>query len=146
MHIQQMRQNLPLHWVCKKGEKEEEIPPFSPAVIPLITSLSKGHSINKNVLFVHFMQVTLKVIYEIEVLLHFFGTKRSKYLLMQKTVEKEQLQLQPGDSSSSSSAGYSPQPQFNSPQLRPCTNPFGLLQPLSRSRLPPSTLSYIRRS
>lgn len=106
MHIQQLRQNLPLDWVCKKGEKEEEIPPFSPAVISLITSLSKGHSINKNVLFVHFMQVTLKVLDEIEVLLHFFGTKTSKYLLMPKGGEEEQLQPQPR--ASSSSAGDSP--------------------------------------
>jgi len=73
----------------QKGRKGERNPPLFSAVISLITSLAKGHSINKNVLFVHFMQVTLKVIYETEGLLHFFWTKKSKYLMMQKTLEKK---------------------------------------------------------
>lgn len=75
-----MRQNLPLHWVCEKGEKEKEIPSFFSAVISLITSLAKGHSINKNVLFVRFMCVTLKVIYETEVCSTsiFFSSRRKQ--------------------------------------------------------------------
>lgn len=143
MHIQQLRQNLPLDWVCKKGEKEEEIPPFSPAVISLITSLSKGHSINKNVLFVHFMQVTLKVLDEIEVLLHFFGTKTSKYLLMPKRGEKEQLQPQPRASSSSSAGDCPGSVQFLSSL---CPKPSQAPPAPAPLQVLPSTLSHIGRS
>lgn len=145
MHIQQLWQNLPLHWVCRKGEKEEEIPPsFSPAVISLITSLSKGHSINKNVLLVRFMQTTLKVLYEIEALLHFFWEQKKQ--IPADGIESGEGTA-PAPAWSQQQSWIFPPAQVNSPHF--CVfaqNPSQTLQPLSHCQFLPSTLSKIGRS
>lgn len=146
-----MRQNLPLHWVCEKGEKEKEIPPFFPAVISLITSLAKGHSINKNVLFVHFMQVTLKVMYETEGLLHFLWTKTTQIPddakdSREETIAASDWRQQPC-AAGSSNPGCAPGPRVHPSSL--CV--LGLVcsgssNPDSYSCFLPTMLSYVRRS